>query len=76
MIGGALGLASYVRKRRLQAAERMEQAMFRVFAFQGLPGWVIELIWPNRDIIGPDSVREMLVAGEPYALILGELKIT
>ena len=35
-----------------------------------------ELIWPNRDMIGPDSVREMLVAGEPYALILRELKIT
>ena len=28
---------------------------------------------PNRDMSGPDSVRAMLVAGEPYALILREL---
>ena len=36
-----------------------------------------ELIWKtNRDIIDPDSVREMLAVGEPYALILHEPKIT
>ena len=29
-----------------------------------------ELIWPNRDSIGPDTVREMLAAGEPYAVSL------
>jgi hypothetical protein len=34
-----------------------------------------ELVWPNRDIIGPDNVREMLIAGEPYAKILSGRKI-
>jgi Protein of unknown function (DUF2442) len=29
-----------------------------------------ELIWPNRDCIGPDTVREVLAAGEPYAVNL------
>jgi hypothetical protein len=29
-----------------------------------------ELVWLNRDSIGPDTVREMLVAGAPYAVNL------
>ncbi len=29
-----------------------------------------ELVWPDGNLVGSDTVREMLVAGEPYAVVL------